>query len=128
MCSSGRPGIDAREELRREEPGVSRMDDDSPSPPLTRRVPGAARSGPATTNQPVLPDALLRRMRAAVDAARSAQKYADEAPPPFRDADADTTQPLPVVRASRPSTSTPANSTPANSTAANGAALNGAAA
>lgn len=53
--------------------GVRCMADDSPTPPLTRRVPGAARSGPERSKRPVLPDALIERMQAAVDAARSAQ-------------------------------------------------------
>jgi hypothetical protein len=47
------------------------MADDSLKPPLTRRVPGAARCGPRSTTRPVLPDALLKRMQAAVDAARA---------------------------------------------------------
>ena len=52
-------------------PGVSDVADDSLKAPLARRVPGAARSGPRSTTRPVLPDALLRRMQAAVDAART---------------------------------------------------------
>jgi hypothetical protein len=50
---------------------VSDVADDSLKAPLARRVPGAARSGPRSTTRPVLPDALLRRMQAAVDAART---------------------------------------------------------
>src|SRR5260221_1837881 len=50
------------------------MADDSPAPPLTRRVPGAARGGPGSPGRPVLPDALLKRMQAAVDAARAGQR------------------------------------------------------
>ena len=46
------------------------MSDDRPTPPLTRRVPGAARSGPERSKRPVLPDALIERMQAAVEAAR----------------------------------------------------------
>jgi hypothetical protein len=65
---------------RRTEPGVKRMADDSPAPPLTRRVPGAARGGPRSLARPVLPEALLKRMQAAVDAARAGQgQQADQA-------------------------------------------------
>lgn len=74
MCSSGRPAKDIRLRLRRTEPGVKRMADDSPAPPLTRRVPGAARGGPGSPGRPVLPEALLKRMQAAVDAARAGQR------------------------------------------------------
>ena len=42
------------------------------TPPLTRRVPGASGSGPPTPARMVLPDALLARMRAAMEAARRA--------------------------------------------------------
>src|SRR5260221_3579360 len=50
------------------------MADDSSAPPLTRRIPGAARGGPGSSSaRPVLPDALLQRMQAAVDAARARQ-------------------------------------------------------
>ena len=47
------------------------------TPPLTRRVPGASGSGPRTSARFVLPEALLARMRAAMEAARGAK--ADEA-------------------------------------------------
>src|SRR5258708_11198550 len=48
------------------------MGDDRSAPPLTRRIPGAARRGPGSSSaRPVLPDALLQRMQAAVDAARA---------------------------------------------------------
>jgi len=50
---------------------VSQLADDSLKPPLTRRVPGAARSGPRSMTRPILPEALLKRMQAAVDAARA---------------------------------------------------------
>ena len=73
MCSAGRPGNYIRFRLCRTAPGVKRMADDSPAPPLTRRVPGAARGGPGSSVRPVLPDALLKRMQAAVDAARAGQ-------------------------------------------------------
>jgi hypothetical protein len=56
------------------------MADDSQAPPLTRRVPGAARGGPTSLARPVLPEALLKRMQAAVDAARAGQaRQADQA-------------------------------------------------
>jgi len=56
------------------------MADDRPAPPLTRRVPGAARGGPGASVRPVLPEALLKRMQAAVDAARAGQSQrADQA-------------------------------------------------
>ncbi len=71
MCSSGRPG---RRLDRHTTPGVSQMADDRlKSPPLTRRIPGAARSGPRSAMRPVLPEALLKRMQAAVDAARASR-------------------------------------------------------
>jgi hypothetical protein len=38
--------------------------------PLSRRVPGAARAAPAASARPVLPPAVLERMRAAIDAER----------------------------------------------------------
>jgi hypothetical protein len=41
------------------------------TPPLTRRVPGASGSGPGRSARTVLPDAVLRRMQAAVNAARA---------------------------------------------------------
>ena len=51
------------------------MGEDSPGPPLRRRVPGASGSGPSQPPRRVLPDGLIARMRAAVDAA-----HADQAP------------------------------------------------
>jgi len=39
--------------------------------PLRRRVPGAARAASASASVPVLPDSLISRMQAAVDAAKS---------------------------------------------------------
>src|SRR5258706_7386118 len=76
MCSASRPGNDIR--LRRTDPGVKRMADDSPAPPLTRRVRGAARGGPGSSTRRLLPDALLKRMQAAVDAARAGQSERTE--------------------------------------------------
>ena len=49
------------------------MANESPAPPLARRIPGAARGGPENSTVPVLPDALLERMQAAVTAARAAR-------------------------------------------------------
>jgi len=45
------------------------MEDDNL--PLRRRVPGEARSAPAASRRPVLSEAQLRRMQAAIDAARA---------------------------------------------------------
>src|SRR5262249_7614702 len=69
-----------RVRLRRTEPGVKRMADDSPAPPLTRRIPGAARGGPGASVRPVLPEALRKRMQAAGAAAGAGQNQrADQA-------------------------------------------------
>src|SRR5260370_4931883 len=47
------------------------MGDDQDSPPLARRVPGAARAAPSASERPVLPEALLQRMQAVVSAAHA---------------------------------------------------------
>lgn len=47
------------------------MADDQGSGQLARRVPGASRAGPAGAERPVLPEALLQRMQAAVSAAHA---------------------------------------------------------
>src|SRR5262249_54187033 len=73
MYSSGRRRNDIRLRLRRTNPGVKRMAEDSPAPPLTRRGPGATRGGPGSLARPVLSEALLERMQAAGDAARADQ-------------------------------------------------------
>ena len=52
-------------------PGVSALADAESPPPLTRRVPGTARSGPARALRPALTDAMLQQMQAAVDSERS---------------------------------------------------------
>lgn len=52
------------------------MADGGPGSPLKRRVPGATGAGPAPAASIVLPDALMARMRAAVDAAHAAQRTA----------------------------------------------------
>jgi hypothetical protein len=75
---------------------VRRMAEDKPTPPLARRVPGATRSGPGSSARPVLPDAVMRRMQAAVDAARAAR--GDRTEPP-EDADP-STGPSPGMHAS----------------------------
>src|SRR6266702_2467728 len=94
-------------------------------PPLARRVPGAARAGPssaARAARPELPEALLQRMQAVVNAARTQAaaeqepgqaampqpqpapqgvNRADPAAEPWSDADADfDTAPLPRLTAS----------------------------
>src|ERR1022692_4027804 len=47
------------------------MGDDSRTPPLSRRVPGAAHAGPAHSAQRVLSDSVLDGMQAAIDAAHA---------------------------------------------------------
>jgi hypothetical protein len=69
------------------------MGDDEPGPPLKRRVPGAARSGPAPSARRALPDTLIARMQAAVDAAHAAQGAA-----PATEAEP-ATEPLPRMQA-----------------------------
>ena len=54
------------------------MTEHRPTPPLIRRVPGASGSGPGKPARTVLPDALLRRMLAAVEAARAVEEDAAE--------------------------------------------------
>jgi len=62
------------------------MEDDNL--PLRRRIPGAARAGPAQTGQPVLSDSVIMRLQAAVDAAKEA---------PGVSADEPTTDPIPRI-------------------------------
>ena len=47
------------------------MAEDSHTPPLSRRIPGATRAGPGSAGRPVLPGELLKVMQAAVNAARA---------------------------------------------------------
>ncbi len=49
------------------------MEDDRPSPPLSRRVPGATRSAPPAPLPPrlALPEVVLRRLRDAISAERA---------------------------------------------------------
>jgi hypothetical protein len=56
------------------------MGDDSSKSPLTRRVPGATRAGPASSSRPELPAELLQRMQAVVSAAHAQAKQEEEAP------------------------------------------------
>jgi hypothetical protein len=60
--------------------GVGRMGDDSSKSPLTRRVPGATRAGPASSSRADLPTELLQRMQAVVNAAHAQAKQEEEAP------------------------------------------------
>ena len=47
------------------------MGDDSGRPPLERRVPKASLAGPVSASRPELPEALLQRMQAVVNAAHA---------------------------------------------------------
>jgi len=89
---------------------VRQMADENKTSPLTRRVPGAARRAPGSANRPVLPEATMKQMRAAVDAARTRQADPADTPPgataPGRErtaeqaADAESlTEPLPNLQA-----------------------------
>jgi len=49
------------------------MRNDRPERPLARRVPGATNVGPAVPSIRPLPDSVVEKMRAAVDAAHAAQ-------------------------------------------------------
>ncbi len=60
--------------------------------PLGRRVPGATRAGPTPSARPVLTEAVLRQMQAAVDAAKAEMAAQEEEPDP---------DPEPVPRAAR---------------------------
>ncbi len=58
------------------------MGDDNNGPPLSRRVPGAARTAaPSASVRPALPAELLERMRAAVEAAHAEVEEEVAAPP-----------------------------------------------
>jgi hypothetical protein len=65
------------------------MGDDAIGTPLFRRIPGAARPGPGPIAAPVLPEAVLHRMQAAVDAEHDRQGEPN-------------TEPLPAVTGSVP--------------------------
>ena len=54
------------------------MGDDSSKSPLTRRVPGATRAGPASSSRPELPAELLQRMQAVVSAAHAQAKQEEQ--------------------------------------------------
>jgi hypothetical protein len=55
------------------------MGDDSGRPPLERRVPQASFTGPVSASRPELPEALLRRMQAVVNAAHAQAVKEEEA-------------------------------------------------
>lgn len=74
------------------------MEEDSSNLPLRRRVPGAAHAAPGVSTQPVLPQSVLLRMQAAVDAARAQAPEQDREP---------TTEPIPRVTAAAASTDAP---------------------
>jgi hypothetical protein len=89
---------------------VRRTANENKTPPLTRRVPGAARRAPGSANRPVLPEAILKQMQAAVDAARTRQDDPADTPPgataPGRERTAEQaadteslTEPLPHLQA-----------------------------
>ena len=65
------------------------MRDDEIGVPLSRRVPGAARPGPGQSVRPVLPEDVLTRMQAAVDAEHAQAGGYDRGDP--------NTEPLPAV-------------------------------
>src|SRR3984885_14729683 len=67
-------------------------DDEATIMPLSRRAPGAARRAPSQTAKPVLSEALLNRMKAAIDAENAQED-------PGRQDDPNT-EPLPRVTAS----------------------------
>jgi hypothetical protein len=72
------------------------MADDGIGVPLSRRVPGETRPGPGQAVRPVLPESVLNRMQAAIDA-EHAQAEARQPGEP-------NTEPLPRVTASAPPT------------------------
>jgi hypothetical protein len=74
LCSEDRDGLCARALG-----GFGRMGDDSSKAPLTRRVPGATRAGPASSSRPELPEELLQRMQAVVNAAHAQARQEEEA-------------------------------------------------
>ncbi len=73
------------------------MSDDSVGTPLSRRVPGANRPGPSPSGRAVLPESVLNRMRAAIDAEHAQAQALDQGEPP--------TDPLPRVIVSDTATS-----------------------
>jgi hypothetical protein len=54
------------------------LGDERSKPPLERRVPGATRAAPASTSRPELPEALLQRMQAVVNAAHARAVHEEE--------------------------------------------------
>lgn len=69
------------------------MGDDGTGAPLSRRVPGEARPGPGQAATPALPESVLRRMQAAIDAERAQELRVQDDP---------NTEPLPRVTGSGP--------------------------
>ena len=61
------------------------MGDENGGPPLSRRVPGAARSGPTPVARVALPESLLLRMQAAVEAERRQVPVPDQEQPATRE-------------------------------------------
>lgn len=89
------------------------MEDESPGLPLRQRVPGAARTAPAAAARPALPDSVLLRMQAAVNAARAEESQQDPDP---------STEPIPRLTASGAVAKEDA-SPAVNGTAVNGTAV-----
>ena len=58
------------------------MSDDGVGTPLSRRVPGANRPGPSPSGRAVLPESVLSRMRAAIDAEHAQAQALDQGEPP----------------------------------------------
>jgi hypothetical protein len=68
------------------------MGNDGTGAPLSRRVPGAARPGPGQAARPVLPESVLNRMQAAIDAEHANADVRGQGEP--------NTEPLPRVTVS----------------------------
>jgi hypothetical protein len=68
------------------------MGNDGIGAPLSRRVPGEARTGPGQPVRPVLPESVLHRMQAAIDAEHAHEEGRPQGEP--------NTEPLPAVPAS----------------------------
>ena len=69
--------------------GVGRMGDDSGRPPLERRAPKASLASPVSMSRPELPEALLQRMQAVVNAAHAQAVKEDEAQREHAESDTD---------------------------------------
>jgi hypothetical protein len=77
------------------------MANDGVGAPLSRRVPGETRPGPGQSATPVLPESVLSRMQAAIDA-EHAQAEVEHAHAEVRQPGDPNTEPLPRVTASGP--------------------------